>query len=242
MKAKSAPADIQLALRWLRAYADAFDRYRRDQTKSKAQYLQGSEELRRRLPSADTPWWAGTGPKTDMNEHRRFLHLPPVEKGTPTFLPVVALSWDYAREGAPDIRVRVLMFHCTPEPAGLTNHYFGWRFEPPEGSGRHSYYHCQPITDFTKNDPHASASGDLGPPVNTSQPTFPLPASNAAELTACALLSLYGLDDLGRKLNTDSFGREILKAWAQKLQTPAPQTGNWESERVACALSRQPSS
>lgn len=65
----------------------------------------------------------------------------------------------------------------------------GYRFEGPEGEGRHHYYHAQPIRGLEK--------GCSLPRINRwfpdKMPTFPLYANNDIELLLALLVSLGGL-------------------------------------------------
>lgn len=120
----------------------------------------------------------------------RYLYLPPAKRGD-YVLPVMIGQMDYTRsEASVQFRVGLFMLSNT----GLSS--TGYRFESPEGAGRHNYYHAQPIRGFTKESPFPGCIESMPDTV----PTVPLDACDSVTLLMCVLVSLYGLEAIGQLL------------------------------------------
>lgn len=114
----------------------------------------------------------------------KYIYLNPVEKGT-VIVPVLRLKSDFGCD-PPEVRFRLGLFLLHEGELKA----FGFRYESPEGPGRHHYYHAQVITDL---GPHSARQFWL--PV--SQPAFPLDTDHPISLLVSMLISLYGLDCVG---------------------------------------------
>ena len=107
----------------------------------------------------------------------KFIFLrPPEEAGL--VVPLLQLSWNFARD-VPEARLRL----CLLGSGQGVHTDIGFRFETPEGRGKHNYYHAQPIVAF-------GSTQKAQPP--TRFPTFTLEARNPVTLLTCMLISLYG--------------------------------------------------
>ena len=112
-----------------------------------------------------------------------FLYLRPPERASRT-VPVISVKSDFGRS-MPEVRIQLVLFLLDDENALQS---LGYRFETPEGPGRHNYYHVQPIRTLF-GVPHA-------PPTTTPQwfpdthPTFPIDATDPVSLPFNLLISL----------------------------------------------------
>jgi hypothetical protein len=98
-------------------------------------------------------------------------------------VPILRIASDFGRS-IPELRIRLVLFSLRDgKPSG-----FGYRFESPEGPGRHHYYHAQPI-DLKAVESFLDAEDRL----STKCPTFPLDADNPVQLLLSLLISLYGV-------------------------------------------------
>lgn len=121
--------------------------------------------------------------KESIQSVDRFIFLQPPGRGG-LILPILNVNWNFGLN-IPIIRLRLSLF-------GLNQGRLidmGFRFESPEGTGNHNYYHAQPILPL-------GASTTAWPP--TRFPTFTLDARNPVTLLSCMLISLYGQDYLGQ--------------------------------------------
>jgi hypothetical protein len=114
-----------------------------------------------------------------------FLYLRPPERASRT-VPVISAMCDFGRS-LPEVRVQLLLFLLDGD-GNLQS--LGYRFETPEGPGRHNFYHIQPIRTLF---------GTTGTPPTTcppwfpdTHPTFPIDATDAVSLPFNLLISLYG--------------------------------------------------
>jgi hypothetical protein len=113
---------------------------------------------------------------------RKYLYLNPVEGIA--LVPILTIASDFGRS-IPELRIGLGLFLLLDgEPSG-----FGYRFESPEGSGIHHYYHAQPITDLKAGESFLDAEDWLP----TKCPTFPLDADNPVKLLLSLLIALYGV-------------------------------------------------
>lgn len=119
----------------------------------------------------------------DLSRSRRFLYLEPIIQGG-HFLPVMSFIGEF-RTLKPELRLRVALFllDSTEKLRAV-----GYRFETPEGPGRHSYYHAQPIITFRDGSPQLPCPNWL----STDHPTLPLDAVDPVTLLLALLISLYG--------------------------------------------------
>src|SRR5579859_3051278 len=74
----------------------------------------------------------------------RFIFLEPVEKQG-VVEPVISLTYKFSHK-IPEIRLQAALFSLEPSTKELRA--IGFRFETPESSGDHNYYHSQLITGF----------------------------------------------------------------------------------------------
>lgn len=142
------------------------------------------EELEEFLPS--------DGKLTDFALTKRFLYLEPCD-GRPTFVPVLSVRCDSTLI-QPEIRLQVGLFLRH----GDDLRSIGLRFESPEGDapGVHDYYHGQFITYFRNGPPLEGAP----PWLPITQPALTLNSDGPVGLLLSLLVSLYGLDHVGRKI------------------------------------------
>lgn len=120
----------------------------------------------------------------------RYFYLTPVTESR-IMVPRIQLESDFSRN-IPEIRCRLELFLLDHD---LNIKSLGFRLETPEGMndqyiGIHHYYHIQLIEPPTLRV-------DCLP---KTQPAFPLDADNPVGLILGLLLSLYGLDYLGKIL------------------------------------------
>ena len=141
------------------------------------------EELEAFIPSHSQPI-------SNFASTKRFLYLNPCE-GQPTFVPVLSLKCDFDRP-QPEIRLRVGLFLRDQGEIRA----IGLRFESPEGEdeGIHHYYHAQYITYFYDGAPLKGAP----PWLPITQPAMALEADGPVGLLLSLLVSLYGVDHVGR--------------------------------------------
>jgi hypothetical protein len=127
----------------------------------------------------------------DTSEMGKFVFLPLVPK--PRLLPVLNLAYDIPNDLA---KLQVALFTETDQP-GIRA--FGYRFEPPEGPGRHDYWHAQPILRVGCHDDSTidlPGLEDGWRPTDT--PAFPLDARSPIGLLVALMVSIYGLDEVWR--------------------------------------------
>jgi len=151
----------------------------------------------------------------ELSNMGKFLFLPPPENDG-AILPVAALRFDFQRT-VPELRIQVGLFTGTPDsPRAI-----GVRFETPEGTGAHNYYHCQLFRHY------ANTGRDTPLPIDhwlpTGDPTLPLGAKNSVALMVCLIASLYGRPAV-EKLALEPFGNQMkrymdLVPWVESKAT-----------------------
>jgi hypothetical protein len=127
--------------------------------------------------------------KGNTSEAGRYVFLPMVPK--PLLLPVLNLAYDLE-----DDRVRFQLVLFVEREVESKARAFGYRYESPEGAGRHSYWHAQPIHHLKLHDEtliELPGLKDGWRPIDT--PAFPLDARCAVDLLFCLMVSLYGLHE-----------------------------------------------
>jgi hypothetical protein len=82
-----------------------------------------------------------------------------------------------------------------------------WRFESPEGSGEHNYWHCQPVREL-RGGKQIEALKKLPEWYFVDSPTLPLLAKDADGLLISMLVSIYGLTEL-RAMQSETFGDKL---------------------------------
>ena len=137
--------------------------------------IRNSEELERFLP-------AETKVRAEFPKNQ-YLYLNPIRDDT-ILVPVLSIASDFGRS-IPVLGIRLGLFLQDDEGTKA----YGYRFEAPEGPGKHHYYHAQFIHGFEKGQPFLG-NGSWLP---TGCPTFPLDADNPVKLLLSLLISLYGL-------------------------------------------------
>jgi hypothetical protein len=127
----------------------------------------------------------------DTSEAGKFVFLPMVPN--PRLLPVLSLAYDIPDDQA---KLQVALFTETNQRGVRA---FGYRFEPPEGPGRHNYWHAQPILQIRCHDETTidlPGLEDGWRPIDT--PAFPIDARSSIGLLVSLLVSIYGLDEFGQ--------------------------------------------
>jgi hypothetical protein len=122
------------------------------------------------------------------DEMRSFIFLPVVD--VPPLLPILSMSYDLAQCKA-SLQAGVFVRNSISEknPAA-----FGYRFEQPEGGGRHDYWHAQPFRSFKLCKGQTRALPRIenwARPDDT--PAFPLDAEAPIDLLVTLMISIYGL-------------------------------------------------
>jgi hypothetical protein len=139
-----------------------------------------------------------------------FLHLVPVRPGGGDVLyPVITFAYDWDRHV---LRLRLALFKPVSSGGRRDLRAVGYRFETPEcwesaddqaetnkdeHGGDHDFFHVQPICRLQKNLPRTQLPGLKW--LNTTQPSFPVSASNGAGLLLVALIAIYGRDEIVRR-------------------------------------------
>jgi hypothetical protein len=135
---------------------------------------------------------AKKGEAVDFSTAGRFLFLEAPESEL-AVLPILSLKLDLVK---PELRARMGLF--TLDGSRLAA--IGFRFETPEGVGRHNYHHAQLIRSL-------GAGSDLPFPswLPESQPALVLSAKNPYSLLLGLLIALYGLGHLEGRMKGQSF-------------------------------------
>ncbi|MGO8926914.1 MAG: hypothetical protein ACLQU3_08505 [Limisphaerales bacterium] len=116
-----------------------------------------------------------------------FLYLRPPTRASRT-VPVISVTSNFGRS-RPEVRIQLLLF-LLDQQSNLQS--LGYRFETPEGPGRHNYYHVQPIrTLFGMPTAPTTTTPTWFP---DTHPTFPIDATDPVNLSFNLLISLYGPD------------------------------------------------
>ncbi len=139
----------------------------------------------------------------DFEDVGRFLYLEPIPKGD-VALPVLSWECDFSRKPIPEIRLHLGLFLLDKEK---NLQVIGYRFETPEGEGRHNYYHAQLIKNFHNGGSCWCAKCRDWLP--ETQPAFVLDARNPVTLLVCILISVYGLNYVSQNLETANFWNEL---------------------------------
>ena len=159
--------------------------------------LSSREFLESRLPKVGTPG------RVSGNFSGGFLCLKPVIHGN-TLLPVLTMNYNFGCS-IPKISLRVGLYLKHDEEVKAV----GYRFESPEGIGRHHYYHVQMIKGFTTDTFFPPELSTVWLP--DAEPTFPLDARDSVDLILCLLLSLYGMTEFKQFiLNLTQSSRKIV--------------------------------
>jgi len=168
--------------------------------------------------------------EAELSNMNKYLFLAPPESDA-TILPVAALGFDFQRV-VPEVRVQVGLFTGNPEsPRAI-----GVRFETPEGTGVHNYYHCQLFSHYMTNGQSVPLPVDHWLP--TGDPTLLLGAKNSVALMVCLIASLYGRPAV-EKLVLEPFGDQMkrymdLVPWIESKTTGKrhreDQYGRWHCD------------
>ncbi|TAZ45339.1 hypothetical protein ELH75_34980 [Rhizobium leguminosarum] len=118
---------------------------------------------------------------------KKILIMPPLGREKESVLGMW-LRWDF---DADPYEFRLFLGHWS-EIEGEKS-FIAFRFEAPEQGEEHDFYHCQPCRNFGDKVkvPHAV-------PVSEHFPTVPINASNIVELTACAIMAVFGRKETRR--------------------------------------------
>jgi hypothetical protein len=140
---------------------------------------------------------------------KRYFYLTPTDD-VPHVLPVLDFKIDLARidPPTPEVRLRTLMFCLHKDELCAT----GFRMESREGSGKHDFFHCQPIKAFVKGE--ATRVPEW---ISDRQPTFPLNVADEIHLLMCLVASLYGMAALNGMLRNASL-RPRLKRYVDSYR------------------------
>jgi hypothetical protein len=131
----------------------------------------------------------------------RFLYLNPVNRSQ-VLVPVLGLNYDFGRS-IPELRLRLGLFLRY----GIDTKAIGYRFESPEGTGIHHYYHLQMIRGFSIGSPFVP--DDCLRWFPDSAPTFPLDVDRSVKLLLCLLISLYGVRETAVLLRDSGVDAQI---------------------------------
>jgi len=149
----------------------------------------------------------------DTSETGKYVFLPVVPN--PRLLPVLNLAYDL-----PNNRVRLQLVLFVEKEVGQQARAFGYRYESPETTGRHTFWHAQPIHQLRRHDEttiELPGLEDGWRPIDT--PAFPLDARCAIDLLACLMISLYGLPEVA-SMQANSFENR-LAAQIRRIRDPA---------------------
>lgn len=120
-----------------------------------------------------------------------FVFLPLVHE--PQLVPILSMSYDLERHEA---SLQAGVFPVRSDSASNPR-AFADRYEQPEGSGRHDFWHAQPMGEFRLHDKSSRTLERLfGMPDDT--PAFPLDAQKPVDLLVSLMISLYGLKHAGK--------------------------------------------
>ncbi len=123
------------------------------------------------------------------------MFLPPFEKETAAFVPVMSLQYTYDK-GDPSkntFAIRVMMMTSASADQPIPCQSIGFRIESPHDGelGRHKFYHAQFIHSFDYG-PWKAGLAETIEWLPLQQPSFPLWATNPTEAVLCLILTLYG--------------------------------------------------
>jgi hypothetical protein len=153
------------------------------------------------------------------------IFLKPMDEAE-QLLPILEVEYDF-RERIPVLRLRLRFMKISTQETCVV----GLRFETPEGSGSHNYFHAQLISGRPE---------DNGEWIPETQPCLPLYAEDEIALLVSMVASLYGRSEA--KAMIGEFGK-IIDAnikdlpWIepdprQKVQYETDnKTGRWRRER-----------
>lgn len=153
--------------------------------------------------------------KGDTTEEGKYVFLPMTPK--PRLLPILSLAYSFGQEEV--VRLQLVLF---PEKDVETEpRAFGYRYESPEGPGRHHFWHAQPLLEVRLHDentiPLPGLTDGWRPP---DAPAFPLDARCGPDLLFCLMASIYGFPEAS-KMQSDGFdGR--LSSQVRRMRPPAP--------------------
>jgi len=138
-------------------------------------------------------------PRSFSTPSNRYIFLEPVLE-TGIMLPVLALMYNFQKQ-VPELRLRLTLFRLHNDNLET----FGLRFETPEATDDHKYFHAQLI---------GPPSGFLSPEESQrwlpeTQPCLVLHAEDEISLLACLLVSLYGLVRARQLLMDSNFGQLV---------------------------------
>jgi hypothetical protein len=126
----------------------------------------------------------------NLGEKEGLLFLKPPD-GERALLPVLGFKADFGEER---LRVRLALFTFDDESAEPVA--IGFRFETPEGPGRHNYHHVQITRYFEKDSAPLRGMPEWFP---ESQPAFLISARTPYALFFAVLIGLYGLDTVEKE-------------------------------------------
>lgn len=125
--------------------------------------------------------------KWDLFASGSFLYLRPLKNLLA--IPALTFYFDFTYS-IPEFRLRLILF-LHDESQRLAS--VGYRFETPEGEGRHDFFHAQPIRSLTAT---GSTLPGVAPWLPDVSPAFPLDAKDPASLLVSLLVGIYGSEFL----------------------------------------------
>lgn len=143
---------------------------------------------------------AKAGEAVQLGQKDGLIFLQPPDKES-ALLPILGFNANLA---AGMLRVRLALF--TFEEPSSEVVAVGFRFETPEGEGRHNYHHSQ-LTRFLEKDSAPLPGMPAWFP--ESQPALMIAARTPYALFLAVLIGLYGLDTIEKKWSAHSIGQHL---------------------------------
>jgi hypothetical protein len=152
--------------------------------------------------------------EADTSEAGKYIFLPIVPK--PRMLPVLSMYYK-----VPDDEARLQLALFMDQEGQQEDRAFGYRYESPEGHGRHHFWHAQPILEMRRHDNKMIALPGITDgwrPADT--PAFPLSARCNLDLIVCLIVSIYGYQEAWNMQANGFQGR--LAGKLRELRPPTP--------------------
>lgn len=129
-------------------------------------------------------------PEFDFSPEKFVMFLPPFERETSSFLPVMSLKYLPTQN---IFAIRIMMMTSASNKNPIPCQGVGFRIEAPHnnGAGRHRFYHAQLVNAFDYG-PWKIGTAESINWLPLHQPSFPLWATNPIEAMLCLVLTLYG--------------------------------------------------
>lgn len=130
----------------------------------------------------------------------------------PEIVPAIRASWSWAGEN-PRIQL-ILALVVAGEDAQSGLNATAFRFETGDEGTAHDYHHAQPTTRLEHRGAYL---GGVRVPLHESVPAFPLDADGPVGIVMCALLSLYGRDEIVKMLSQDPYLKSSVQPYLGQL-------------------------